>query len=149
MKEEPTEERRVYEVPDATETVDEDDIFSLPDTKDTNVRGSKRPRESDSSMSTSSVTASSLTDAEYEDNQDWTDPDTCKALFERMKGHPTLRINFDTQRVLKRLDEKHFLERKRRQHKANIKKWSLDMKKKNTPKDTFDDSLRERVQGPK
>ena len=134
-------------------------------------------------MSTSSVTASSLTDAEYEDNQDWTDPDTCKALFERMKGHPTLRINFDTQRVLKRLDEKHFLERKRRQHKANIKKWNLDMKKKitnifkvsnsamekkkrskaeptktdvegeelldNTPKDTFDDSLRERVQGPK
>lgn len=76
MKEEPTEERRVYEVPDAAETVDEDDIFSLPDTKDTNVRGSKRPRESDSSMSTSSVTASSLTDAEYEDNQDWTDPDT-------------------------------------------------------------------------
>lgn len=100
-----------------------------------------------------------------------------------MKGHPTLRINFDTQRVLKRLDEKHFLERKRRQHKANIKKWNLDMKKKitnifkvsnsamekkkrskaeptktdvegeelldNTPKDTFDDSLRERVQGPK
>ena len=35
---------------------------------------------------------------------------TCIALFDRMKEHPTLRVNFDTQRALKRLDEKHFLE---------------------------------------
>ena len=81
-------------------------------------------------MSTSSVTDSSITDAEYEDDQDWTDPATCQALFERMKGHPTLRVNFDTQRALKRLDEKHFIERNRRARKADVKKWNQDMKKK-------------------
>ncbi len=80
--------------------------------------------------SSSSVTDSDPTDDEYTDDQDWTDPDTCIALFMRIKEDKGFRVNFDTQRALKRLDEKHFLGKVKASKKKQKLKWNADIKAK-------------------
>ena len=64
------------------------------------------------------------------DDQDWTNPDTCIALFMRIKEDKGFRVNFDTQRALKRLDEKHFLGKVKAAKKKHKLKWNADIKAK-------------------
>ena len=147
-KAEPTEERRIYEVPDGAdespESVAESDVYSSsgsdsmksepvtpeekgssPEMEET-VRPTKRPRESESTSSDSDPVD------DYEDTQDWSDPNTCIELFQRLKKHPIQRISYETQRTLKRLDEKHFLARRKRKAKkmSSSRKWNSNMKEK-------------------
>ena len=100
------------------------------DLHDTQIRGLKRGRVSDSSSSKDTVDS----DSDLDDDSDWTDPDNAIRLFQRMKGSPNLRINYATATALKRLNQAHFNERARRKPSAQRKDDNLKRKLKNISK---------------
>ena len=152
LKREPHEERTIRELPEDEESrtptsVSESDVFSgsssikaepstpanscsPSDLHDTQIRGLKRGRVSDSSSSKDTVN----TNSDLDDDSDWTDPDNAIKLFQRMKGSPNLRINYATATALKRLNQAHFNERAKRKPSAQRKDDNLKRKLKNISK---------------
>ena len=78
---------------------------------DTIIRPSKRQREAEDNEETESADSQSdhLSEDEY---RDFSDPGECMNLFRRMRG-TTLKVNWETQLSLKRLNQIHFTERAR------------------------------------
>ena len=77
---------------------------------DTIVRPSKRPREGDADEEDEMDTTSAVSDDE--EYRDFSDPEVCIDLFHRMRG-TSLKVNYETQVSLKKLNTIHFNERAR------------------------------------